>query len=237
MRVIIAGGGRTGAHLARLLLNQNINVTVIEHRKEVLSRIHRELPTESIFEGDPIDPVTLDGAGIYGADALAATTTDDEKNLVLCYIARSKYNIDRTIARVNNPRNAWLFDQKFNVDVAVDQAEILGRLIEEEMAMGDMLTLMKLKRGNYSLVEEKVAQGASSIGIPIKDLGLPDQCVIAAVIRSGVVLMPRGQTSFQTGDEVLAVTDADGARQLSRLLQSPGNGNGAIKPANGNSKI
>jgi trk system potassium uptake protein TrkA len=119
---------------------------------------------------------------------------------------------------VNNPRNAWLFDKKFHVDVALNQADILARLIEEEMSMGDMMTLVKLRRGNYSLVEEKVPPGAKAIGRMIKDLGLPDKCVIAAIIRKGEVMIPRGISALEEGDEVLAVTDADGADQLADLL-------------------
>ena len=107
-----------------------------------------------------------------------------------------------------------MFDETFNVDVALDQAEILSHLIEEEMSMGDMMTLLKLRRGNYSVVEEKIVEGAHAIGVPIKDLGLPEHCVIAAIIRKGEVLIPRGTASFEAGDEVLAVTDSDGARLL-----------------------
>jgi trk system potassium uptake protein TrkA len=142
-------------------------------------------------------------------------------NLVQCYIARTRYKVPRTIARVNNPRNAWLFTDMFCVDVAVNQAEILARLIEEEMSMGDMVTLMKLRRGNYSLVEEKIPDGASGIGIAIKDLNL-EGVVIAAIIRQGEVIVPRGITRFEVGDEVLAVTDPPGAKSLAKLFSKNG---------------
>lgn len=91
-------------------------------------------------------------------------------------------------------------------------------MIEEEMSMGDMMTLLKLRRGNYSLVEEKIPPGAPAIGIPIRDLGLPDQCVIAAIIRKGEVIVPRGVIPLEADDEVLAVTDADGAEKLVDLF-------------------
>jgi trk system potassium uptake protein TrkA len=119
---------------------------------------------------------------------------------------------------VNNPRNAWLFDKKFHVDVALNQAEILARLIEEEMSMGDMMTLMKLRRGNYSFVEEKIPPKAPAVGIAIKDAGLPDHCVIAAIIRKGEVMIPRGVSTFMEGDEVLAITDTDGKEKLAELF-------------------
>jgi trk system potassium uptake protein TrkA len=160
----------------------------------------------------------MEQAGINKADVVAACTTSDDANLVICYIARKSYNVRRTIARVNNPRSAWLFNDTFNVDVAVNQAEILAQLIEEEMSLGDMITLMKLRRGNYSIVEEKIGIGARAIGIQIKDLGLPERCVVAAIIRKGEVIVPRGVTTLEAEDEVLAVTDPDGARLLCDLF-------------------
>ncbi len=229
MYVIIAGGGRTGAQLARILVAQNHFVQLIESRPDVLARLHKELPTEAIFEGRAIDPLVLEKAGGEKADVLAACTTEDETNLALCFLARSRYKIPRTIARINNPRNAWLFDHKFHVDVAVNQAEIMASIIEEEMSLGDMMTLIKLRRGNYSLVEEKITSDAPALGVAIKDLNLPEHCVIAAIIRHGEVIVPRGVTTFEPGDEVLAVADSEGARQLARLLSTGKNGNGRKK--------
>jgi trk system potassium uptake protein TrkA len=218
MLVVIAGGGRTGAQLARILLNQNHEVHLIEDREPILSRLHKELPTESVYEGRPIDPLVLEQAGISQANILAACTSDDEANLVICFTARSRYNVPRTIARINNPRAAWLFDEKFHVDVAVSQAELMASVIEEEMSLGDMMTLLKLRRGNYSLVEEKIPEGAPALGIAIKDLALPEHCVIAAIIRKGEVVVPRGVSIFEPGDEILAVTDSEGAHQLGKLF-------------------
>ncbi len=226
MFVVIIGGGRTGIQLAKTLIQQNHSVHVVENRVDVLSMIHRELPTESIFQGNPIDPIVLEQAGLREADVLAAVTTRDEVNLTVCHFARLKYNVPRTIARVNNPRDAWLFDDVFSVDVAVNQAAIMSHVIEEEMSMGDMMTLLKLRRGNYSLVSEKIPEGARAIGLMIKDADLPDHCVIAAIIRKGEVVVPRGVSVFEKDDEVLAVTDAEGARQLSDLFDAPRQMNG-----------
>lgn len=223
MFVLIAGGGRTGAQLASVLLAQNHQVRLIEHRSDVLARIHHELPTEIIYEGVPTDPAVLELAGIRQANALAAVTTSDADNLALCFLARHKYNVPRTIARVNNPRTAWLFDRKLGVDVAVNQASIMSSLIEEEISLGDMMTLLKLRRGEYSLVEEKIPAGAKAIGVAIKDLGLPDECVIAAIIRSGEMIVPRGVTRFEAGDEVLAVVSRQAMDELAALFAKPAN--------------
>lgn len=226
MFVIITGGGRTGAQLARILVEENHKVRLIESRPEILEHIHRELPTEVIFEGNPIDPNVLEAAGASKAEVLAACTPDDEANLIICFLARNNFKIPRTIARINNPRNAWLFDDTFHVDVAVNQAAIMASIIEEEMSMGDMMTLLKLRRGNYSLVEEKIPEGAPGLGKPIMELPLPERCVIAAIIRHGEVVVPRGSTVFEVGDEVLAVADADGAVQLAKLFTGPRKING-----------
>ncbi|GAB4539458.1 MAG: TrkA family potassium uptake protein [Anaerolineae bacterium] len=218
MFVLIAGGGRTGMQLANLLVAQGYQIRVIEHRRDVLDRLHRELPTEAIYEGYATDPQVLEQAGIRQAQVLATCTDSDADNLALCYIARTRYNVPRTIARINNPRNAWLFDHRFHVDVALNQADILASLIEEEMSLGDMMTLLKLRRGQYSLVEEKIPMGARVLGIAIKDLPLPEHCVIAAIIRQGKIMVPGGATTFEVGDEVLAVTDRLGAQQLAHLF-------------------
>ena len=153
------------------------------------------------------------------AEAIPLPTIDADvvaNNLLLHWIAR--FGVPRTIARVNNPHNAWLFDENFHVDVALNQANVFASLIQEEMSLGDMMTLLKLRRGQYSLVEEKVPAGAKAIGVAIKDLGLPNECVIAAIIRDGKITLPRGNATLQQDDEVLAVTDPDGARQLAELL-------------------
>ncbi len=218
MFVLIAGGGRTGARLANLLLNEGYKVRMVENRTPLLARLHQELATEIIYEGNPIDPHILEQAGIRDAHVLAAVTSDDSSNLALCFLAKTMFDVPRTIARVNNPNNAWLFGPKFHVDVALNQADVLAHLIQEEMSVGDMMTLFQIRRGQYSVVEEKVAPGAKGIGVALKDMGLEQQCVIAAIIRDGKMMLPRADSTFIEGDEVLAVASPDGAKKLSDLL-------------------
>lgn len=218
MFVIIVGGGHTGNQLALTLLEQNYKVMLIEDRPWAIKKLHKDLPTEVILEGSALDPAILARSGIANADVVAAVTSDDAENLAICYIAKENYHIRRTIGRINDPRNAWLFSETFHVDVALNQSEIFASLIQEEMSLGDMLTLLKLRRGNYSLVEEKIPASAKAIGVAIKDLDLPDSCVIAAIIRDGKVIVPRGVTTFQIEDEVLAITDMSGAEKLSNLF-------------------
>ena len=236
MLVVVAGGGRTAEYLAATLLAQGHDVRLVEARKEVLARLHRALPTELIFEGEPTDPHVLEAAGIRRAQILAAVTGSDAENLVLCAMARQRYGIARTIARVNNPHAAWLFTRElFQVDVAVNQPSILASLIEEEMSLGDMMTLLKLDRGRFSLVEEKLPSSAPAVGQSIRDLELPEKAVIAAIFRDHDVVIPRGDTAFQVGDEVLAVCDPSVVEQLAALFSGAsgadaGSGGAAPKP-------
>jgi trk system potassium uptake protein TrkA len=218
MYVMIAGGGRTGSHLAELLLGQGHRVRLMEQRQETLAGLHRELPTEVIFEGDPTDPHNLETAGLGQAGVLAVVTPDDADNLVIAALGRFQFGVRRIIGRVNNPRNAWLFTPDFGVDVALDQADVMAKLIEEEMSIGDMMTMLKLRRGKYSLVEEKIAPGAAAIGVAIKDLVLPEHCVISGIIRHGDLILPRGLTVMEEGDEILALVDDEARDGLARLL-------------------
>jgi trk system potassium uptake protein len=221
MFVIIVGGGRTGAQLASFLLAAGHKVHLIDDRPEVLARIHQELPTEVIYEGDPTSPQILELAGIREAQVLAACTTVDADNLVLCYMGRDRYGVSRTIARINNPRNAWLFDGKFHVDVAINQADMMAKLIAEEMSLGDMMTLLKLRKGEVALVEEKIAPGAPAAGKMVRDLTLPANCTLAAIIRKDEVLPVRGETLLRQGDEVIAVVSSKEQAALADLLGRP----------------
>jgi len=221
MFVLIAGGGRTGARLANLLINQKYKVRLIENRPELLSHLHQELPTEVIYEGHPVEPSVLEAAGAREAHVIAAVTSNDSLNLALCFISKTLFDVPRTIARVNNPNNAWLFNDKFRVDVALNSSDVLAHMIQEEMSLGDMMTLFKIRRGRYSVVEEKVPAGAKAIGIELKDMDLAEHCVIAAIIRDGVMTLPRGDSTLQENDEIIAVASPDGMQKLSDLLAFP----------------
>jgi trk system potassium uptake protein TrkA len=221
MFVLIAGGGRTGTRLASLLLNQGYKVRIIEHRRELLAHLHQELPTEVIYEGNAVDPSVMEAAGIRKAHVVAAVTSEDATNLAVCFVSKTMFDVPRTIARVNNPINAWLFNEKFKVDVALNSADVLAHLIQEEMSLGDMMTIFKIRRGLYSVVEEKVPAGAKGIGIQLKDMGLAEHCVIAAIIRDGVMTLPRGDSTLKENDEIVAVASQAGAQMLADLLAHP----------------
>jgi trk system potassium uptake protein TrkA len=216
--VIIVGGGKVGSHLAKLLLVEGHEIKIIDQRPELLTMLRAELPPECVLEGDGSSPSVLEAAGVHRAQVLAAVTVEDEANLVITTLARFEFGVPRIIARVNDPKNAWMFSPEMGVDVALNQADILAKLIAEEMSLGDMMTLLQLRRGQYSLVEEKLPAGSPLLQAPLKNLPLPEQCVIAAVLRRGQVMIPRGDLRFEAGDEVLAIVDNESMGRLRALF-------------------
>ncbi len=220
MFVIIIGGGKMGGYLGRLLLNSDKKIRIIEERSDVISLLQRDIPADAIIHGNATDLSVLEEAGIRQADAVAAVTGTDETNLVVAGLARSEYGVIRTIARVNDPQKKWMFTAQMGVDVALNQADLMAHLIVEEMPVGEMVTLLKLRKGEYSLVEEKVAHGSQAVGNDLKTLQLPRESVVAAVIRKGRLLIPRGDLALEEGDEVLAVVHSREIGQLAAILGS-----------------
>ena len=218
MFVLIIGGGKVGSHLASLLIEEGHTIRIVDARSDVLTKLHRELPADVIHPGDGTDPARLEQSGIRKAHVLAAVTGDDDTNLVVTTLARFEYSVPRIIARVNNPRNAWLFTPEMGVDVALNQADLIAKMIAEEMSLGDMMTLLKLRKGEVEIVEEKIAETAAANGKAIKDIQWPEGCTLAAVIRKGEVITPRGDTVLHAYDEVLAVVRTAQREALAALL-------------------
>ena len=218
MKVLIVGGGKVGSHLATLLLAGQHQVVMIEQRVEVVTRLQHELPRARLHLGSGTDPLLLEAVGIQQTDVVAAVTGQDETNLVIATLARFAFNAPRVIARVNNSKNAWIFTPQMGVDVALNQADVMAHLIAEEMSVGDMMTLLKLTKGQYSLVEERVAPTAPAVGKALRDLPLPTDCSLTAIIRQGRLLLPRPDLVLAVDDEVLAVIHAEQTAVLAALL-------------------
>lgn len=218
MFVLIVGGGRTGSHLARMLHSQGHTVRVVDDRPTAVEKLRRALGDEAVVLGDVSSPTVLEAAGIRQAQVVAAVTPEDESNLVVTTLARFEFRVPRTIARVNNPENAWLFTADMGVDVALNQADIMGHMIAEEMSLGDMMTLLKLRKGQFSIVEEKVHPQAPACGKTISELALPPECVFIATIRKGNLIIPRGDVVLQPADEILAIVHSSQVSELAALL-------------------
>ena len=221
MFVIIVGGGKTGSQLASQLLVEGHHIRLIEDRPAVLERLRQELPEEVVVAGDGSSPSVLEAAGIEEANVLAAVTGEDEANLVITTLARFEFNVPRVIARVNNPKNAWLFKEDMGVDVALSQTDILAKLIAEEMSLGDMMTLLKLRKGEYSIIEETVHPSAIVVGKTLREIELPTECVFAAILRHGNLVVPNGDTVLEPVDEIIALVHASQLAKLAALLGRP----------------
>jgi trk system potassium uptake protein len=220
MKVMIIGGGKVGTFLADFLLKERHEVTVVEISRNELERLNRELGEKNVVCGSGSDPAILESAGIHNANVLAAVTGSDEVNLVVTSIARYEFNVPRVIARINNPKNAWIFTQDMGVDVALNQAELIGQLILEEMSMGDMVTLLKLRKGQYSIVEEKVTPQAPVVGKRLDEVNLPEKCVIVALLRKEGMIIPHGDFVFRPADEVISLVHSSQTEELAILLGS-----------------
>lgn len=218
MFTIIVGGGKVGEYVATLLLAEKQEIRIIEQRKERAEALQKNFPQGIVILGSGTDPDVLEKAGINHANVVAAVTGTDETNLVVCSLARVEFNVPRIISRVANPRNAWLYTPEMGVDIAINEADLLSHLVIEEMSLGDMMTLLKLRKGIYSLVEEKVAPNSPAVGKQVRELNLPSRSLLVAIIRKGELILPRGDTVLQTADEVLAVAHGSELAQLASIL-------------------
>jgi len=220
-RVLIVGGGRVGAFLVRYLLDAGHRVMVVEADADRAALLARDFPDAAVVHGSGSDAEVLERAGVRAAKTLVAATGLDQTNLVTCSMARFEFGIGRTIARVVNPKNAWLYTGDFGVDVALDQGEVIARLVMEEMSLGEMVILAKLRRGRVALVESRIQRGTPHCGSQVVDLDLPGSAVLIAVLRADEYVPVRGDTVLREDDELLAVVHADEAIALSRYLASP----------------
>ncbi len=218
MKVIIIGGGQVGAYIADLLLKSDCLVKVIENRENVLDKLERELPHDVIIRGSGTEPNVLEFAGIADADVVAAVTGADETNLVASTIAKFEFAVPRVIARVNNPKNAWLFDSGMGVDVRISQADLMAHIVVEQMDLKNMLTLMKISTGDCSIVQLAVDAASEAVGRPVKDMVIPQDSLLIAILRGDDVIIPRGDTIVCANDRILALADEDSQVVLNKLF-------------------
>ena len=217
MFVVVVGAGLVGRHLAEILTRDNQRVVVIEKNPAVAAFVAKELGVK-VVQGDGDDPKTLDEAGTRGADVFVAVTGEDEDNLVACTLAKFEFLVGRVIARVNNPKNEWMFGKDMGVDIVVNQADLMAKLLQEEMPLGSLVTLLKLREGEIALVEKPVQEGSKSIGRRIRDLALPEDAVCVAVIREGKVFFPRPDLVLQPEDRVLVLTTVQQEQKVAQIL-------------------
>lgn len=220
MLAVIVGGGRGGSYLAQDLQAQGYQVKVVDRRPDVVAKLRQEIDGE-VLCGDGCSPQILEQVGTAQAKLVVAMLHADEDNLVVCRLAKHQFKVARVIARVNNPRNEWLYTKAWGVDVAISQVHLTAKVIEEEIGLGELVTLLKLNRGEAALVEMRLPEGSPALGKTIRDLQLPADTVIVSIIRDGKLVIPRGDTSLQTEDEVLAVSTVKAEPALKDALVGP----------------
>ena len=216
MQIIIVGCGRLGFVLARRLCQSGHKVSIVEKDPARCEKAAEE-PGVSIINADGSDQSVLEKAGIKGADVVAAVTGNDEDNLAICQLAKKVFGVQRTVGRVNTPDNERIFTEE-GVDVPVDPAKIIAKIIEGEVSFYDLVNLMSFKRGKLSIVRVDLPQGSPVINRQVQDITFPADSVLVSIVRKDEVIVPKGDTVFESGDDIIAITMVGNESQLLNLL-------------------
>jgi trk system potassium uptake protein len=226
MRVVVAGGGAVGRHLAADLAERGHTVTLIEQDKEVVEKIGEWAPGVTVVLGDACEPWVLEEADLSQAEVVVAATGDDEDNLVTSLLAKQEFAVPRVLARVNHPKNEWLFTTQWGIDAAVSPPHILTAMVEEAVTVGDLVRLLRLEGGRVSIVEMTLPEGSPNNGRALFELRLPADSAIVAILREGHVVIPQPETVLAAGDEVVALTAQASESPLRQTIVGEGVGGG-----------
>jgi trk system potassium uptake protein TrkA len=220
MYVIVVGGGKVGYYLTKTLMTEGHEVLLIEKDRAQAATLMEELG-EIVMAGDGCEVRVMSEAGMGRAGAVVAVTGDDEDNLVICQMARRHFDVGRSIARVNDPRNEEIF-RLLGIDATVSSTKIIYSLIEQEVDTGEVVPLTALKRGDIEIVEAVLSTQSPVIDRTLKDVHLPGDSVIAVLIRGDQIVLPSGTTRFAAGDTVIALTRPEDEYLLRKLMAGPG---------------
>ncbi|MFA6001099.1 MAG: TrkA family potassium uptake protein [Thermoleophilia bacterium] len=218
MFVVIAGGGKVGRTLTRLLTARGNEVMMIEQDRHRYQRLTQEFE-ESVMLGDATEIFNLERAGIERADVVAAVTGDDEDNIIICQVANHKFKAPKVIARVNNPENQEAFDV-LDVGPTVSATNSLLSLIEHEMPTHKLVHLLNLKKENLEIVEVMVEEGSSLSHMRIEEIKLPAGVLLISILRGTEALIPQGSTELHAGDQILAILEPGREEELTHLFLS-----------------
>jgi len=222
MRVVVSGGGAVGRYLAGDLRERGHEVLLIEQEPAHLEIARESAPDVQFLLGDACEPWVLEEAGLRHADVVVAATGDDEDNLVTALLAKQEFGVPRVLARVNHPRNEWMFTEQWGVDQAVSVPHLLTALVEEAVTVGDLVRLLRLESGRIALVELTIPDDSPNAGRPLYELRLPPDTTIVAVLREGHVVIPQPETLVAAGDEVLALSSAEAETALRLAIVGEG---------------
>jgi len=217
MYIVVVGGGKVGYYLAKELLAAGHELVILEKNGARARQIQDELGS-IVLNRDGCEGKHLAEAGANRASIVAAVTGDDEDNLVVSLLAKQEFAVPRVIARVNNPKNHWMFTENWGVDVAVSTPHLLTSLVEEAVSVGTLVRLLSFERGRASLIEVTLASDAKVANQEIVDLDFPRDSTIVAVLRQERVIFPRGDTLLLPGDEVLVLVTPDSEADVQAIL-------------------
>ena len=218
MKVIIAGAGSVGRYMAGQLADSGHDVTLLDQDPTVRQR-HKSLDGRVQWTfGDGCEIETLARIGGAEVDVVAAVTGDDEDNLVVSLLAKQEYGVPRVVARVNNPKNEWMFTDMWGVDVSVSTPHLITGLVQEAVSVGSFVRLLSFERGKAKLAEVTLAEGSPAVGREIVELGFPRGATVVAVLREDHVVVPRGDTILRQGDEVIVLVTGDSEDRVRELL-------------------
>jgi len=212
MKIAIAGAGNAGRAIARELIANGHQVLLIDKNPKSLKM--DSVPNAEWLLADACEISTLDKAGLGQCQVLVAATGDDKANLVASLLAKTEYGVPRVVARVNHPKNEWLFDSSWGVDVAVSTPRIIAALVEEAVSVGDVVRLFSIKSGEANLVEITLPDNSICIGKSVSEIALPKDASLAAIIRDGHVIAPSPHDLFSAGDELIFVASAEAENQI-----------------------
>lgn len=204
MFIVIAGGGKIGLHLIRNLLRGGHEVALIERDRRVCQAVYREFDEVAVLVGDATEPALLARAGIDRADCVVAVAGRDQDNYVICRMAKHLHGVQRTLARVNDPRNMRLFELA-GVDYTINVTQMVSNAIDYEIVPHVMKSLFTW-HGRMSVVEVDLPANAPVVGLPLRKLDLPEQSLLAVIWRNNEAMIPTGNTILEAGDEVFAIT-------------------------------
>ncbi len=217
MKVAIAGAGNVGTAIAKDLAANGHDVLLIERDPDLVERLRSTVDVTWVA-ADACEVDSLDAAGMAQVDVAVAATGDDEDNLVISLLAKQEFAVPRVVARVNHPSNQWLFNESWGVDISVSTPQLLTALVEEAVSVGSLVRLLQFERGNAHLVEVTLAEDSPAAGTSLVDLQFPRDATVVAVVRGDRLVVPRGDTVLDIGDEVMVLVTGEAEAAVQHLL-------------------
>ena len=220
MRVAIAGAGSVGRSVARELLENGHEILLVDKDPAAIKR--SSVPGAEWLLADACEITSLEEAGLHECQVVIAATGDDKVNLVVSLLAKTEYGVARVVARVNHPKNEWLFNEAWGVDVSVSSPRLLAAVVEEAVSVGDLVRLLTLQRGEANLVEVTLAPDAPQVGTLVGQVAWPQDSALVAILRDGHVIVPTPDAALEGGDELLIVATSAVEGELDALLGDHG---------------